>query len=60
MSLQGEAKDSKSYFNQGNVLNDWGFDDSKCHYCGISNSELNGLLMQCGKCKKGTKASFID
>ena len=56
MSLQeDEATDAANYFNKDSILRKWGFDDNLCHFCGIKNSDLSGLLMQCGKCKKGRK-----
>lgn len=30
---------------------DWGFDATHCFRCGIHNSEIEGTLIQCGKCK---------
>lgn len=35
-----------------NLMQQWGFDDVRCHNCGVLNSQCNGLLMQCAKCKK--------
>jgi hypothetical protein len=34
------------------ILAKWGFDKDYCFRCKKHNSELSGLLMQCGKCKK--------
>ena len=34
------------------LLRKWGFTESHCAKCNVSNSELGGLLMQCGTCKK--------
>jgi hypothetical protein len=53
MSIIGDATDVRNYFDQDTILSKWGFDDNVCYYCGILNSDINGLLMQCGKCKKG-------
>lgn len=39
----------KSYDND---IRDWGFTESHCFHCGKSNSEIDGLLMQCGRCRK--------
>lgn len=33
------------------LLSAWGFSSSSCAKCGTPNSELEGLLIQCGKCK---------
>ena len=57
MSIVGDASDVRNYFDHDNILSKWGFADNICHYCGVKNSDLNGLLMQCGKCKKGKKNS---
>lgn len=40
------------------VLADYGFAEDRCHRCGIHNSEISGLLMQCGKCKKAYYCSM--
>lgn len=58
MSIKGDAHDSVNYFDQDDILEKWGFADNICHHCGKRNSDLNGLLMQCGKCKKGKIISF--
>ena len=34
------------------LLKGWLFDGTNCARCGIHNSELDGLLIQCGACKK--------
>ncbi len=36
----------------------YGFAEDRCHRCGIHNSEISGLLMQCGKCKKAYYCSM--
>ena len=43
--MQGE-------FDNESSLKAWGFKTSQCTCCGVQNSELSGLLMQCGKCKQ--------
>lgn len=53
MSIVGDASDKRNYFDQDEILSKWGFADNFCYYCGKKNSDLSGLLMQCGKCKKG-------
>lgn len=40
------------YYNSDRILQQWGFDHNHCFNCGKLNSELCGLLMQCGICKK--------
>jgi hypothetical protein len=47
-----DVKSKTEYYNNERILSEWGFADNKCYNCGILNSDLNGLLMQCGKCKK--------
>lgn len=51
------ADDSERCFFEED-LDSWGFQESHCHKCGIHNSELAGLLMQCGKCKKAYYCSM--
>jgi len=46
------TEDEEHPLDASDTLEKWGFNESKCHYCGIHNSDLDGLLMQCGKCKK--------
>lgn len=60
MSIIGEQTEVVNYFDQDSILQKWGFADNICHCCGIKNSDLNGLLMQCGKCKKGMFFLLID
>lgn len=44
---------SKSeYYDNDKILSKWGFNDDHCYNCGKHNSDLDGLLMQCGKCKQ--------
>ena len=38
--------------NDDQLLKAYGFDESICHRCGLKNSEISGLLLQCGKCKR--------
>jgi hypothetical protein len=52
MSETVNVKSKSEYFDSDRILGKWGFTDNQCHHCGILNSDLNGLLMQCGKCKK--------
>lgn len=40
------------------ILAHYGFSEDRCHRCGIHNSEISGLLMQCGKCKKAYYCSM--
>lgn len=40
-----EALDSTDH------LRNWNFRGSKCDRCGIPNSQVSGLLLQCGLCK---------
>jgi len=48
-----DLKTPKDWFNQvDSVLSQYGFTDSLCHCCGVSNADLSGLLMQCAKCRK--------
>jgi hypothetical protein len=46
------------YYDSAKILSKWGFTDSQCHNCGISNSDINGLLMQCAKCKRAYYCSM--
>jgi hypothetical protein len=56
------VKSKSEYYDSDRILSKWGFTDNQCHKCGVLNSDLNGLLMQCGKCKKayycGMKVRF--
>jgi MYND finger len=52
------VKSKTEYYNTDKILSKWGFTDNHCHHCGILNSDLNGLLMQCGKCKKAYYCSM--
>jgi MYND finger len=39
-------------YDDPEYLKGWGFDSNVCNLCGKKNSEVSGLLMQCGRCKK--------
>jgi hypothetical protein len=52
MTLDNRTVDVTSkteYYDSDRILSKWGFADNHCHNCGIVNSDLNGLLMQCNK-----------
>lgn len=51
-------KNSRHVLDQSGHLRDWGFTASYCNKCGIHNSQISGLLMQCGKCKKAYYCSM--
>lgn len=38
-------------FDETEHMSDWGFTGTFCNHCGLKNSEISGLLMQCGRCK---------
>jgi hypothetical protein len=38
--------------DRNETLSKWGFDSNKCQKCNVSNSDIGGHLIQCGKCKK--------
>lgn len=40
--------------DRGTVLSKYGFSTNKCQKCGVSNSEIDGKLIQCGKCKRSS------
>jgi len=42
----------KAKLDSADHLKGYGFGASNCMKCGVSNSEIDGLLMQCGMCKK--------
>ena len=46
------AFDLDNPLDDGGTLAKWGFEKNYCFKCNKHNSELDGLLMQCGKCKK--------
>lgn len=46
------------YFDSERVLSKWGFTDSNCHFCGISNSEIDGELFQSKKMHSLLKLIF--
>lgn len=52
------VKSRTEYYDSDKILSKWGFTDSQCHHCGILNSDLNGLLMQCATCKKAYYCSM--
>jgi MYND finger len=45
------AEDSKVTAVQ-NAKNLFGFSETQCHSCGISNDDIGGFLLQCNTCKK--------
>ena len=47
MSVGKEA----AYFDSMDTLSDWGFQRNACDRCGKPNSEVEGLLMQCSRCR---------
>jgi len=46
MSVENDGKTKEDWYNDDKILSKWGFTDSKCHCCGVDNSNLDGLLMQ--------------
>lgn len=48
--IMSSSDESVDPLNDDSVLSKWGFDKNYCFHCGKTNSELDGLLMQCGKC----------
>ncbi len=52
MSETVNVKSKTEFYNTDRILSKWGFTGNQCFNCGVLNSDLNGLLMQCGKCKK--------
>ena len=45
--------------DQPELLSKWGFQASACQRCGLKNSQLQGKLLQCGKCKKAYYCSKL-
>jgi MYND finger len=48
-------------YDSAKTLKLWGFTESCCRKCQVSNSKIGGKLMQCGKCRKAyycSKACF--
>lgn len=50
--------DTVQSLNDDSVLSKWLFDKNYCFHCGKKNSELDGLLMQCGKCRQAYYCSM--
>lgn len=56
--VQNVKSETSNTLDEASHLNDWGFKSSCCDLCGIMNSEIDGLLLQCGKCKNAYYCSY--
>lgn len=43
---------SEDLYDSPEMLGSYGFSSNHCAKCGAFNSEIGGMLMQCGRCKK--------
>jgi len=51
VTKSGKTKDSIMTVDELDLLMSWGFVASRCQNCNMSNSKLDGMLMQCAYCK---------
>ena len=54
---QVTAEDCKNMLDDKEYLKQWGFNSTMCQKCGISNSQINGYMMNCSRCKKAAYCS---
>lgn len=57
-SSSSSNMDPVKSLNDDSVLSKWLFEKNYCFHCGKKNSELDGLLMQCGKCRQAYYCSM--
>jgi hypothetical protein len=51
VNVYASGEEAKDYLDNVEKMKDWNFDGTHCRRCGIANSQIKGLLMQCGMCK---------